>query len=303
MIWFNKKIIKGELIRIFFLNKKPLYNKRYKFSVCAIFKDEAPFLKEWIELNHLVGVDHFYMYNNNSSDNYLEVLNPYINDGLVTLVDFPYDHAQFQAYKNFYEKYRSETQWVGFIDIDEFLCPNSHLTLKEWIKPYETYPVIQIYWKMFGTSGLMEHDYTKLVIEQYKVSWKGLAHCGKCLINTDYDITAFDASCHHATTVWKTILGKKSVIHPINIFHRSTLGEGIFLPVDESNPSIQLNHYWSKSWDIYDSKRKKTDVFFKDNPKKNIDYFFEHENQNCFVDYNIYKYLIKLKFKMNNIQN
>ena len=301
---FKSKIpfCKGELIIRFFLNKKPKYDKKYKFSICAIFKDEAPFLREWIEMNHLVGVEHFYVYNNNSSDNFREVMQPYVDNNLVTLVDFPYNHAQFKAYQNFYETYRQETQWVAFLDIDEFLCPNSHLTLEDWIRPYENYPVIQIYWKMFGTSGLMKHDYNKLVTEQYYVSWKDLYHCGKCLINTDYDVIAFDASCHHATTVWMEILGKNRVIHPVNIFHRSTIGQGDFIPVDESNPSIQINHYWSKAWDIYDAKRRKTDVYFEENPKKNIDYFLFHENKNCSVDYNIYKYLMQLKLRLNDIQ-
>ena len=60
--------------------------KKYKVSVCAIFKNEAPYLKEWIEFNHLVGVEHFYMYNNNSEDDYLAVINPYIEKSWITLV-------------------------------------------------------------------------------------------------------------------------------------------------------------------------------------------------------------------------
>ena len=297
----NIPLYKGELVLKLFFNRKPLYDKKYKISICAIFKDEAPFLKEWIELNNLVGVEHFYMYNNNSTDNFQEVLQPYVDNGLVTLVEFPYDHAQFKAYQNFYENYRHETQWVGFIDIDEFFCPNSHLTLQKWIKPYETYPVIQIYWKMFGTSGLMHHDYGQLVTEQYHVSWKGLYHCGKCLINTDYDIISFDSSCHHCPTVHFPFMGKMLQIHPVNIFHRATIGQGTFLKTDESNPSIQINHYWSKAWDIYDGKRKKTDVYFEKNPKEDIKYFLWHETKNCSVDFNIYRYIILLKHHLKGI--
>ena len=40
--------------------------KDYKVSLCTIFKNEAPYLKEWIEFNHLIGVEHFFLYNNNS---------------------------------------------------------------------------------------------------------------------------------------------------------------------------------------------------------------------------------------------
>lgn len=286
------------------LFRRPSYNKKYKISICGIFKDEGPFLKEWIEYNNMIGVEHFYLYNNNSTDGYMDVLQPYIDSGLVTFNDFPYDHAQMKAYKHFYDTYRHETQWVSFLDIDEFFVPISHNNLLEWIKAYEKYPVIQIYWKMFGTSGLMKHDWNKLVIEQYHNSWKQIDNCGKCLINTDYDFVKYDATMHHGPTIVYPFLGLKLNVRPINIFRRSALGEGYYLSVgiDKNAPSIQINHYWSKAWDIYDAKRKRTDVYFKENPKAKIDYFLFHENQNCSVDYNIYKYLMQFKFKINKIE-
>ena len=71
--------------------------KQYKVSVCAIFKNEAPYLKEWIEFNRIVGVEHFYLYNNNSEDNYEEIIAPYIKKGLVTLVQWPKSQAQMEC--------------------------------------------------------------------------------------------------------------------------------------------------------------------------------------------------------------
>ena len=41
---------------------------KYYFSICAIFKDESLSIKEWIEYHKLIGVEHFYLYNNNSTD-------------------------------------------------------------------------------------------------------------------------------------------------------------------------------------------------------------------------------------------
>ena len=60
--------------------------RQYKVSIGAIFKNEALYLKEWIEFHRIVGVEHFYLYNNNSDDNYREVLEPYIKRNIVTLV-------------------------------------------------------------------------------------------------------------------------------------------------------------------------------------------------------------------------
>ena len=40
-----------------------------KLSFVAIVKNEAPYIVEWIEFHRLVGVDKFYIYDNESSEN------------------------------------------------------------------------------------------------------------------------------------------------------------------------------------------------------------------------------------------
>lgn len=286
-----------------FLWRKPKYDKKYAMSICGIFKNEARFLKEWIEYHQLVGIDHFYLYNNDSTDNYRDILQPYINMGLVTLIEFPGDCMQMKAYLDFYNRFANETQWVSFLDIDEFICPNSHLNLKDWIKSYDRFPVILIYWKMFGTSGLMKHDDTKLVVEQYHVCWNSLYHVGKCFINTDYPLANPTQMFHHEPAVWCSILGLKTRVYPINQFKKVTINElSKNRQSIENNIPIQINHYWSKAWDIYDGKRNMTDVIKKENPKKRLSYFLGHEHKNCSTDYNIYKYLMQLKLKMKGVE-
>ncbi len=61
----------------------------HRKAVCAIFKNESVFLKEWLEYHLLIGVEHFYLYNNFSEDNYQDILAPYIEKGQVTLTEWP----------------------------------------------------------------------------------------------------------------------------------------------------------------------------------------------------------------------
>lgn len=54
-----------------------------------MFQNEAPWLKEWITYHHKVlGVDHFYLYNNDSTDDFMKILQPYIDNGIVELIDW-----------------------------------------------------------------------------------------------------------------------------------------------------------------------------------------------------------------------
>lgn len=53
--------------------------------MCRIFKDEAPYLEEWIEYHRLVGVDRFYLYDNNSSDDYMDRIRRYVDEGIAAV--------------------------------------------------------------------------------------------------------------------------------------------------------------------------------------------------------------------------
>lgn len=282
---------------LLFLAKKKSVEKKYSVSICSIFKDEAHNMKEWIEFHRIVGVEHFYMFNNFSEDNYLEILDMYISKGIVTLIEWPFENAQFTSYKHFYDTYRNETQWVSFLDLDEFITPFYKKTIKEWLQGYENFPCIVLYWKMFGSSGKIQHDFDKLTIEQYTVSWSKLDSIGKVLLNTNYDIARFDGGVHHATVIKLQFLGVAFNLPPINEFKK-------FLKWDihrtgfksKKDITIQINHYWSKSFGYYfENKVKRGDV---NNHARTIDTFYIVECQNKATDYNIFKYIIELKIAL-----
>jgi hypothetical protein len=54
----------------------------YKLSVCTMIFNEARYIEEWLAYHLLLKVDHFFIYNDGSTDNIHEVLAPSINAGL-----------------------------------------------------------------------------------------------------------------------------------------------------------------------------------------------------------------------------
>lgn len=188
--WFYEKlkaIFYGSFLPfVFGLKNIQVRKTKYYFSLCAIFKNEAPYFKEWIEYHRMLGVDHIYLYNNFSTDDYMDILSPYIEEGYVTLTDWPYEMSQIPAYEHCYEHFRSETFWLMFLDLDEFICPIYKTNIKEWIKPFEKYPSVLMYWLMFGTNGIVKADPNKLVIEQYTNSWASVRNESKQVLNTSF---------------------------------------------------------------------------------------------------------------------
>lgn len=273
--------------------------KKYKVSVCAIFKNEAQYLKEWIEWHKIVGVEHFYLYNNNSDDSYEEVLAPYIKDGTVTLVQWPRNQAQMQAYQDGIEKFGSETEWLSFIDIDEFIVPNSTDSIYEFLKPFQKKrPVVVAYWKMFGTSGKLSRDMDGLVTEDLTVSWRKYTDIGKIFYNTAF---AFDKNDRRNTALHHCAWGKSGffAVPPVNVFGKMCVFGKNPVPrgADPSHFPLQINHYFTKTYGEYLKKCAKGDVYFKVNPHDEA-YFYRHEKENQSVDFSAYKYLIRLKLAM-----
>ena len=283
----------------FFINQK-IPQKKYNVSICAIFKNEANYLKEWIEFNHLVGVDHFYLYNNNSDDNYLEIIKSYVENGLVTLIQWPYNQQQMQCYMSCIKEFSFETKWLGFIDIDEFVVPKTTDSIYDFLKPFEKKAgSVNIYWRLFGTSGRINRKLDELVCEDFTVCWPKYCDIGKCFYNTAFGFdfeSKYAKQLHHK--FWANYNGKN--IPPVNIFNHICVGERNV--ADSNDFPIQINHYFTKSYKEYAMKRAKGDVYFKINPHDEK-YFYEHESKCTFTDYSAYKYLVNLKLRLGKNNN
>lgn len=146
----------------------------FEVAICAIFRDEAPYLKEWIEYHRLVGVEHFILYNNLSQDHYQDVLAPYVEEGIVELIDWPFEHnllddwvhIQIHAYQDGAKRALKRIKWLAFIDIDEFIFPAKDGTIPQFLKDFKKEAAVAINWQLFGTSNIEKLETDKLMIEQ-----------------------------------------------------------------------------------------------------------------------------------------
>ena len=153
---FNVKLLYMLLISLFFHVVLPAYE--YQLSICAIFQNEARFLKEWIDFHKKQGIEHFWLYNNLSQDDYLSVLQTYVDNGTVDLIDWPYPNdddstkwhwIQCNAYNDAIIQMQNRVKWCAFIDTDEFLFSPKE-DLKEVLDDYDQYSGVVINWVMYG---------------------------------------------------------------------------------------------------------------------------------------------------------
>jgi hypothetical protein len=142
-------------------------------AIAAIFRNEARYLKEWLEFHRLVGVERFYLFNNLSTDEYASVLEPYVKEGVVELIEWPvesttveqWNNVQCTAYTMAARLAQGKARWLAFIDVDEFLFPLAESDLKDLLVNYEAYGGVCANWRLFGTSGVRALEQNSLVIE------------------------------------------------------------------------------------------------------------------------------------------
>lgn len=129
---------------------------KFRLAVCAIAKNEGPYFKEWIEWHLAHGVDQFFIYDNESNDGTREILEPYIERGVVDYKYWPGYRMQLAAYDHCLEHHRFDSRWIAFIDLDEFIVPVKDATIPDFLKRFEAFPAVEINWLVYGSGGNKE---------------------------------------------------------------------------------------------------------------------------------------------------
>ena len=214
----------------------------HELAVLAVMKDEGAYLKEWLDFHILAGVEKFYLYDNESTDNTTEILKPYLERGIVEYKYWPGRAQQNPVYWDGLNRHKNDARWIAVIDLDEFVVPVQNKTITEFL---HTLPrgarELVMTWVMYGSSGHV-HKPDGLVIENFR--------------------------CHADRT---RPAGCKSIVNPrfITRWANPHINEVAGFIVDENgkklgridqtnNPptynKIRCNHYVTKSFDEYMSR-------------------------------------------------
>ena len=133
--------------------------KKYFLSIMSLFKNESHILDEWLEHYIKEGVEHFYLMNNNSTDNFHGIIEKYKDK--ITLYDRPKKHQQVANYNSIIPEIKKDTEWLLVCDLDEFVfATKNYKTIPDIIKKFikEKKNITQIYlpWKMFSSNNHIE---------------------------------------------------------------------------------------------------------------------------------------------------
>jgi hypothetical protein len=144
-------------------------------AICAIAKNEGPYLAEWAIYHKLIGFDQILVFHNDSTDDTAAVLARLQEAGFLTYRDWPSKgepswawlarrlgfrrlasparwHTQRRAYREGLRILRRTSEWIAFIDLDEFIVLPGLDDIHAFLDRYEAENAIAMNWKIFGTS-------------------------------------------------------------------------------------------------------------------------------------------------------
>lgn len=273
-------IVIFSLLIVSYIYVKPKYpspEKKYFLAAGAIFKNESHILKEWIEHHRKEGFEHIWLVNDHSTDNYEFVLQPYIDEGYVTLFDFTQNVSGSKQNHILttilYPIASKETNWFIANDLDEFITTRDQNTVAYNLRKYlNDASFIQLDNVIYGSSG--NKRIPSSAIQSYTKR-----------INLD----TYQERYHSHKTLCRPELVATICIHrPRSLLH-TTVSSNPDKPTkynmnehDVDQYKIVMNHYQCQSEDFWTRiKMTRGDAHYKDNPR-HLETFIElnkHANQ------------------------
>jgi len=222
----------------------------FNFVVCSVFKNEAHILDEWIQHYLFHGVDHIFLVNDFSTDNYMKIIDRYSE----TITLFHNDiitkevGRQTQIYDKYFTSVLSSSKWISILDMDEFLYSPYEINLQTILKQFDAYSQIIVDWVHFGSNDHILQPNS--VVESFLMR----AFYGKPKEYYSYK------------SIFKTEHFQSFGIHKHNVN-----GAEIHLKNGENieTPKLVINHYNLQSFEFYMNVKSK---------RGDINNWFDHQN-------------------------
>ncbi|CAN1311204.1 Glycosyltransferase family 92 protein RCOM_0530710 [Linum perenne] len=219
-------------------------NKKYELCTCTMIWNQASFLKEWVMYHSWLGVDRWFIYDNDSNDDIQAVVDELeLESYNVTRHVWPWPKAQEAGFSHCAIRAKQECKWVGFFDVDEFfyfphhqLGSSSYQTpgrdsLRRLVSNYTDSPTIgevRTTCHSFGPSGLIE------------APRQGVTVGYTCRVQ---------APERHKSFVRPEMVDSSV----LNIVHHFKLREG-YESVNVGEATAVINHYKYQVWDTFKAK-------------------------------------------------
>jgi hypothetical protein len=229
-----------------------------RIAIAAIFRNEHPYVLEWIAHHRALGVETFYIADNVSDDGTSELLQALHERGVVRRIPFasmPGQAPQLPAYAELLGTHARDEDWIAVIDADEFIVPTGgERSLAELLAPLAAQAdvgAVVLNWAIHGSAWRLNHS-TGSVCERFTRRAHqsfGANHHYKTVLRRAAFASVYSNPHHFALQPgWRCVHtdGSEVVAHPR---HGTGLSERVVWE------GMRLNHYIVKSHEEFETRK------------------------------------------------
>ncbi|XP_022774309.1 glycosyltransferase family 92 protein RCOM_0530710-like [Durio zibethinus] len=216
--------------------------KPHEICICTMARNQARFLKEWVMYHAQIGIQRWYIYDNNSEDDTDSVIESLMDANYnISRHIWPWIKTQEGGFAHCALRARDSCDWVGFIDVDEFFHLPTGLMLHDVIR------------NLSSITTSFDTESGNIPIGEMRVSChsfgpSGLKHVPQRGVMVGYTCRMAAPERH------------KSIVRPealnstlINVVHHFHLRDG-FRFVDVDKTMMVVNHYKYQVWEVFKEK-------------------------------------------------
>ena len=241
-------------------SKEKIYNftKKKGICICSISKKENLYIREFVEYYFLLGIKKIIIYDNNDIDGEKleEVISDFIINKFVEIIDVRgLTSIQIPIYNYCYQRNKDIFDWIGFVDIDEYVYIKNNNNINSFIykKTFSKCELIFLNWLIYNDNDIIKYK-NKPLAERFKKA-KTFFNQGKSFVRGGF----------------KNLLMPSTHIPGINInYYCNSNGKRIY-PKDffsnqiENMPQAYIKHYYTKTVEEFCKKIIKGNAHFNIN--------------------------------------
>lgn len=275
-------------------------------TLVSIMKNEQSYIVEWVAYHRVVGVDRLRIYENGSDDQTLALLQALHAAELVELIEWANPPAgespQVSAYNHAVQQLGKTSEWLAFIDADEFIVPVEDETVgaaidKVVVAAATEVGAIAVNWRTFGSSGRRVRG-PGLVMERFTMCAPDAMVPNNCLK------TIARASSLESMHIHLAKIRSGAYVNDLGQ-DVQTYGNGMTQTV--SHKRLQINHYMVKSLEEFSIKRARGNANYPTEHRAKYERFdekyFAAYDINVLLERRILKFLDKVKAEVTRIES
>lgn len=258
-------------------------------AIAGIFKNEAPYILEWIAHHRLLGIRRFFIADNDSTDISTELFEALARLGHVELIRHttePGIKPQLPAYQRLVELAGDRVRWMAFIDADEFIWPTRPgQGIEDFIRTLDArgdVGALALNWATYGSGR--NYFYENAPVQQR------FQHCAS---------PAHELNQHIKSIVKLQALDRFASVHGVSLKqpYRCVMSDGRELVEPSEYAQLEngqvshsdrlcwdhfrVNHYVVKSWIEYEKRKIPRGRAFTDSAALTKSFFLGHDNNDC----------------------